>query len=154
MFIWAPVGLNLGWFIFIIFTVSSWSFKTDFWISPKSNKTNGFLHIFARGALSADAMCRAAGAKMCAKMLKSNGNISFFAFSFGPLLAPTWAGSFSSFLQVSSWSFKTEFWKSPKINKTNGFLTIFARGACSADAMCRAAFAKRCAKVLKKSKEI
>ena len=82
--------------------------------------------IFARGARSADAMCRAAFAKRCAKVLKIKGHISFFEFSFGPLLAPTWAGSFSSSILIA-YSGLIEITKS--IIKPLVFLHLFASGA-------------------------
>ena len=60
------------------------------------------------------------------KYCKIIGNISFFEFSFGPLLAPTWAGSFSSFILIA-YSGLMEIIKS--IIKPIVFCIFFARGA-------------------------
>ena len=58
IFIWAPVGPNLGWFIFIIFAGLLIGLQNGIVeIAKKTIKLMVFLYIFARGALSADAMC-------------------------------------------------------------------------------------------------
>ena len=44
----------------------------------KINKTNDCLHIFARGAHSKDALCRATSAKRCAKITKAMRKYMFF----------------------------------------------------------------------------